>query len=567
MKKILFLLATICANVAFSQSVNKVAAPFLGDESPKREVRAVWLTTIGGLDWPHSYANGSRRSVEKQQRELTEILDKLQRAGVNTVLLQTRVRGTVIYPSQYEPWDGCLSGNPGVSPGYDALAFCIDECHKRGMELHAWVVTIPLGKWTGKGCASMRRKYPSLVKRVGDEGFMNPEKDGTGDVIADICREIAVNYDVDGIHLDYIRYPETWKDKVSKDRGRKYITDIVRKVNLAVKSKKPWIKLSCSPVGKYQDLPRQSSNGWNAYSRVMQDAQGWLCEGLMDMLFPMMYFKGNNFYPFAIDWKENSCGRIVVPGLGVYFMSPSEKNWDLSVISQEMEVLRQWGMGHAYFRSRFFTDNLKGIYDFASGTFDKDISLVPPMTWESSAVPDAPAEIVCDTLHNTLSWSGAKDNSGGPYLTYNVYSSDECPVDITKSTNLVASRREATSITVPFDGRFYAVTAMDRYGNESEALQNHKSVVRKPVRKDAPAKDLLPLFACDGKSVRIGKTAVNDSDLLQVVTMQGSVVKTVFVNTVIDVRTLPEGFYLIRTLGKKKSSHRLGYFKLERGAK
>lgn len=108
---------------------------------PKREMRAVWLTTIGGLDWPHNYARQGL-AIEKQQQELRTILDKLQKAGVNTVLLQARIRGTVIYPSDKEPWDGCLSGLPGTAPGYDALGFAIEECHKRGMELHAWVVTI-----------------------------------------------------------------------------------------------------------------------------------------------------------------------------------------------------------------------------------------------------------------------------------------------------------------------------------------------------------------------------------------------------------------------------------------
>lgn len=77
--------------------------------SPKREVRAVWLTTIGGLDWPHSYAQ-SKASIAKQQGELCRLLDQYAKAGINTVLIQTRVRGTVIYPSTYEPWDGCLSG-------------------------------------------------------------------------------------------------------------------------------------------------------------------------------------------------------------------------------------------------------------------------------------------------------------------------------------------------------------------------------------------------------------------------------------------------------------------------
>lgn len=98
---------------------------------PKREVRAVWMTTIGGLDWPKTYAH-TPRTIVKQKQELTALLDQLKKANINTILLQTRIRGTVIYPSAYEPWDGCVSGNPGMSPGYDPLAFAIEECHKGG---------------------------------------------------------------------------------------------------------------------------------------------------------------------------------------------------------------------------------------------------------------------------------------------------------------------------------------------------------------------------------------------------------------------------------------------------
>ena len=94
-----------------------------GWKLPKREVRAVWLTTIGGLDWPHSYAQ-NELMAGRQKQELCDILDKLQRAGINTVLFQARVRGTVVYPSQLEPWDGCLSGVPGrVRP--------LGLCHRR----------------------------------------------------------------------------------------------------------------------------------------------------------------------------------------------------------------------------------------------------------------------------------------------------------------------------------------------------------------------------------------------------------------------------------------------------
>lgn len=359
---------------------------------PKYEVRAVWLTTIGGIDWPHSYAS-SNYSIERQKDELRTILDRLQRANINTVLLQTRIRATTIYPSEYEPWDGCLSGKPGKSPGYDALKFAIDECHRRGMELHAWVVAIPVGKWNATGCARLRKRHPGLVKEIGAEGYMDPEKPQTAEYLADLCAEITGNYDVDGIHLDYIRYHETWPMKVSRRQGRANITNIVRAISHRVKSIKPWVKMSCSPIGKYKDLSRFSSYGWNAYERVCQDAQAWLRDGLMDALFPMMYFRGNQFYPFALDWSEQSYGRIVAPGLGIYFMSPGEKDWPLSDITREMLTLRHYGMGHAYFRSKFFTDNVKGIYDFAKETFNRHPALIPPMTWESTTIPTTPSAL------------------------------------------------------------------------------------------------------------------------------------------------------------------------------
>lgn len=515
--------------------------------SPKREVRAVWLTTIGGIDWPHSYAQ-SDRSIEKQQQELRSLLDQYQQAGINTVLIQTRIRGTVIYPSAIEPWDGCLSGFPGKSPGYDALRFVIDECHKRGMELHAWVVTMPVGKWGKLGCTSLRKKYPSLIRKIGPDGYMNPEDPRTASYLADICEEITRNYDIDGIHLDYIRYPETWKIKVSRDQGRAYITNIVRAIHDRVKTLKPWVKMSCSPVGKYDDLSRYWSHGWNAYTAVCQDAQGWLASGLMDELFPMMYFRGDQFYPFAIDWAEQGDGRIVAPGLGIYFLDPREGNWKLTDVTQEMEVLRQYGLGHTFFRGKFLTDNCQGIYNFAR-RFNATPALVPAMTWESSAKPAPPTAITIDG--NRLSWKGTT-----PY--YNIYSSRTWPVDINDPENLIVARRPATSLNIPADdGRYYAITAMDRYGNESRAVQSHGG--GQPMLQ---APTLLP---CDGYQLRVPKRpSTLDARLLVVETLQGSIVATLPYQAQISVATLQPGYYVLRSLGRKGVTHRIGYFKIDR---
>lgn len=539
-----------------------LAAVFTLAAQPKYEVRAVWLTTIGGIDWPHSYA-GSARSIERQKDELRDILDRLQRANINTVLLQTRIRATTIYPSAYEPWDGCLSGKPGKSPGYDALKFAIDECHRRGMELHAWIVAIPVGKWNGAGCVRLRKRHPGLVRKIGDEGYLDPEKPQTAEYLADLCAEITGNYDIDGIHLDYIRYHETWPMKVSRRQGRTNITNIVRAISRRVKSIKPWVKMSCSPIGKYKDLSRFSSYGWNAYERVCQDAQAWLRDGLMDELFPMMYFRGNQFYPFALDWNEHSYGRIVAPGLGIYFMSPGEKDWPLADITREMLTLRHYGMGHAFFRSKFFTDNVKGIYDFTAQSFNQYPALIPPMTWQSSARPSAPSGLSRRTQEDNvelLSWTPVdKDTTR---IMYNVYSSREYPVNTDDARNLTVVRLRKSSLIIPHDPtRYYAVTAIDRYGNESTPLQERHT------NPDTPETRITDrLLKCDGKTLSLPeKGSVLDASFVTIETLQGHIVATRLYNgTVADVSSLPEGMYVLRSLGRKGVTHRLGYFVIRR---
>lgn len=525
-------------------------------QSPKHEVRAVWLTTIGGLDWPHRYSyNGN--GTDSQKQELCTILDQYKQAGINTVLIQTRIRGTVIYPSQYEPWDGCLSGKPGISPGYDALQFAVDECHKRGMEIHAWVVTMPVGKWNAKGCAQLRKRFPKLIKKIGEDGYMNPEDAQTARYLADICEEITRNYDIDGIHLDYIRYPETWKQKVSKPQGRQYITNIVKAIHDKVKQLKPWVKMSCSPIGKFDDLSRYWSHGWNAYSKGCQDAQGWLRDGLMDELFPMMYFKGDQFFPFAIDWAEQSHGKIVAPGLGIYFLSPREGNWSLSTITQEMEVLRQYGLGHAYFRGKFLTDDTKGIFGFAK-RFCETPALIPPMTWANANPPTPPTSLKIQG--GSLTWEGSVNQSGAPYILYNVYSSQQYPVDVNDARNLIAMRLTNTQIhfSKSIEDKYFAITAMDRYGNESAPLQSHQ-----PKQTYSPKAELL---TCNGYQVELPeKGSVLDADMVVIETLQGKPIAVLpYRGKTANVADIKEGFYVMKSLNNKGRTHRLGFFMIKR---
>lgn len=534
--------------------------------NPKYEVRAVWLTTIGGIDWPHSYAQ-SERSAEKQKEELRAILDRLQKANINTVLLQTRIRATTIYPSQYEPWDGCLSGFPGKSPGYDALQFAIDECHKRGMEVHAWVVTIPVGKWNSYGCRQLRKRFPRLIKRIDQDGYMDPEATQTGCYLAEMCREIVQRYDVDGIHLDYIRYPETWKFRISKDQARGNITRIVEKIHQAVKKEKPWVKMSCSPIGKFDDLSRYWSHGWNAYTKVAQDAQAWLKDGLMDELFPMMYFRGDQFFPFAIDWKEHSYGKIIAPGLGIYFLDPKEGKWNISDITSELYHLRNIGEGHAFFRNKFLLDNHQGIYDFVTAHFNRYPALVPPMTWESNKRPQQPVTLCIEENEGTttLRWDNSLQYEDGtaiktPSIYNNVYASKEYPVDVHDARNLILTRTTRRQLTTRTGNTptYYAVTTTDGFGNESRAKQLNQTAVVKTATRYGKACRLTTT----GESI-ILPSSIHETDC-QYIIVKNMQEQAVYItkpqNRKINIKKIKDGIYTLNCVNYRNIEHTLGTF-------
>lgn len=522
---LLWAFLSLVTTTLYAQTTEDARNKYLYEkEHPLRETRAVWLTTIGGLDWPRIQAIDAR-SRERQKQELIRILDQYQRANINTVIFQTRVRAALLYPSKIEPWELSLTGVAGKDPGYDPLAFCIDECHKRGMELHAWVVCIPIGtkeRQAKYGAASLTRKRPELVKTAkGGEMFMIPGKPETADYIASICKEIVENYDVDGISLDYIRYPESIynfsdenlypraSSQSKADWKRENITRIVRRVHDVVKPIKPWVKLSSSPIGKYKDTSRYSAGGWNGYNAVWQDPILWLKEDWQDLLFPMMYFTGNNYYPFLFQWAEMANGHPICPGLGIYFLDPREGRWTLNEVRAEMHTARNSGIGGiAFYRGEFLTNNTKGIYDTTCDEFFPYPALTARMTWMGDTLaPTAPTSLYYkdgilywkSPLH-TLSNSPCEGEDSirkvpsplgedGREPLYNIYGSNTYPVDVTKAENLLAARVTDTQWQLNARAqkvRHYAVTAMDRLGNESPAAQEEKHTIELPEHINVP---------------------------------------------------------------------------------
>ena len=459
---------------------------------PKHEVRAAWITAVYGLDWPRTRAT-SPAGIQKQQAELVEILDRLHEAHFNTVLFQTRTRGDVLYPSAIEPFNAILTGRVNGHPGYDPLAFAIEECHKRGMECHAWMVTIPLGGQKhvrSLGKHSVTQKKRGICAPYRREYFLNPGHPQTKEYLMSLVKEVVSRYDVDGVHFDYLRYPEHAPRFPDRYEYRKYgkgrsveqwrrdnISEIMRHLYHGVKKLKPWVKVSTCPVGKFRDTSRYSSRGWNAYHTVYQDVQGWLGEGIQDQIYPMMYFRGNAFYPFALDWQEQANGRHVIPGLGIYFLDSSEGNWKLDEVERQLHFIREHRLqGEGHYRVKYLMDNTQGLTDRLMEKFYTAPALQPAMPWIDSIPPTAPAGLQATALEDgywKISWQASSDNDPRNAPTYVIYGSDTYPVDTQNPQHILAQGVRGTEYiyapVLPWKRcRYIAVTAMDRCGNESQ---------------------------------------------------------------------------------------------------
>ncbi len=471
MNKIYFLLILLCC----------CTVSLFASEPPVTEVRAVWLTTNYGLDWPRN-----RSSQEAQKQELLSMLDNLQQYHFNTVLFQVRARGEVFYHSNIEPMSSLVIAGGYGRPSFDPLALMVEECHKRGMECHAWIVTYPLGgdrHVRNLGSKSVIKKNPSVVKKFKGEWFLDPGNPRTDDYLLSIVNEIVTRYDVDGIHFDYIRYPDNrgqfpddgmyrlhGKGKSRADWRRDNITRFVTKAYDMVKKEKPWVQVSSAPLGRYRSLG-SNGHGWTALETVYQDAGKWMKTGKHDALYPMMYYKEQLFYPFVDDWVLNGNNRIVVPGLGAYQMV--ELGWSRQDILNQVDYTRRKQVhGQAYFRADNVLSNTKGIQQSLKEYYRYPAKL-PAMTWLSDSVPERPGDLRAEKRLGglfELRWLADERNRR---VTYNVYRSERDDFSREKPENLLAAGLRDSVFTCDVEDNdkayYYYVTVSDSYHNESEA--------------------------------------------------------------------------------------------------
>lgn len=464
----------------FSTTFGQISA----QTDPETEIRAIWLTTNWQLDWPSNIY-----SVEAQQNELIDILNQIQQANFNTVFFQVRIRGDVFYPSNIEPMSPFFFKNvqSAYNVPYDPLEFALKECHRRGLQCHAWFVTFPVGtpkQVQAQGYASVVKKKPELCKLYRGEWYLDPGNPLTRHYILSLVDEIVTRYDIDGIHFDYIRYPENAAKFPDSDTFRKYgrgetleewrrnnINDLVRNIYSEVKNRKPWVQVSCSPIGRYKALnPRKGT--WTAYESVHQDAGLWMEEGIMDAVYPMMYYNESEFGQYVNEWEKKSKGRFVVPGLAAYRLMQEEGNWRTNDLTDQIDFIRSnFSAGMAFYRAGNILNNTKNIKNIISQNYFQYPAKLPPMSWLKTTLPSNPInlKVYKEEEYVAIEWD-ASNNEQQTYTLYQSYSKD---IDIKNPQNIVMTRIDGNKIYLRTkeeeSGVYYTITATDRYNNESLA--------------------------------------------------------------------------------------------------
>lgn len=466
--------------------------------NPPTEIRAVWLTTNWQLDWP-----SDNFSSDAQQKELIAILDELQKANFNVVFFQVRIRGDVFYKSNIEPISPFFLKNvrSAYNISYDPLAFAIQECHRRGINCHAWFVTFPVGskkQVEAQGNSSVVKRQPGLCKLHLGEWYLDPGNPLARYYILSLVDEIVANYDIDGIHLDYIRYPENANKFPDNDTFRKYgrglsldewrrqnINNLVSDIYYQTKKTKPWVEVSASPLGRYKTLnPRKGT--WTAYESVHQDAGLWMEEGIVDAIYPMMYYNDNNFSQYLKEWEKKSNGRFVVPGLGVYRLLREEGDWTSRDIVEQMNVIRyNRSAGMAFFRAGNIIHNVKNIRHVIESNYFSYPAKLPPMTWLKSTPPAIPLGLQIYRNGDLLivEWLPG-DNQQQTFTLYQSYSKN---IDTTDPRNILITRVHGNKVYLRIrneqNGIYYAVTATDRYNNESRPTSSAFFVLSSDIQK------------------------------------------------------------------------------------
>ncbi len=344
-----------------------------------QEVRGVWLTTNAGLDWPDKNA-----TVEERKKKLVDMLDRLEKAHFNLVLFQVQANGDVAWDSKIQPAMEQFTGNGVRRLDYDVCRFVIDECHKRGMKCHAWVVPYRLGteaaasKYRNNHVGHAIYRHRDMCVKYRGAYYLDPGLPSVRKYLVKLYKELLEKYDFDGINLDYTRYPgDDFPDGASfrrhnshkldkNDWRRDNINRFVAELYKAVKKIDRNIAVGSAPIGTYKNVKGYKNT--TAYGSFQQDPGEWIASRHHDLVIPQMYWGEDfGFSTHLSTWVDVADGQSLIVGLAPYKMV--EGKWTASDVIQLMnKAVKAKGVdGVCFFRAAHILGNdrrVKELYNY-----------------------------------------------------------------------------------------------------------------------------------------------------------------------------------------------------------
>ena len=473
---LLFVVATVCANTV-------------------REFRGAWIQCVNGQFMGMSTAD--------MQKTLTYQLDELQKDGANAIIFQVRPECDALYNSSIEPWSRFLTGEQGKAPSpyWDPLQWMIEQCHKRGMELHAWInpyraKTKTTHVLSPKHIAHKRR---DLVFEYDGQYILNPAYDENRQYICHVVGDILRRYDVDGLHIDDYFYPYpaagcTIPDEKLYRRNpgghsnigdwRRYNVNLfMKEMHDTIRAVKPWVKFGVSPFGIYRnkksDPNGSDTRGLQNYDDLYADVLLWINNGWVDYCVPQIYWQIGHptaDYKTLIQWWDrNASARPLYIGEDVErtvkYKDDDNPNQHQMPAKYKLHDFANNVQGTVLWYAKAAVDNIGNYGKMLRNVYWRTPALQPLMPFISKKQPGKPRKV-------KMVWT-----SDGPMLFWTAPKTKSKSKDWASNAHQYAVYCDGTLVAVTSDTFFklpyvdgktkhtYVVTSLNRIHNESKAVK------------------------------------------------------------------------------------------------
>ena len=475
MKKLILVLSLVFCHSIISEALAQT----------KREFRGAWIQCV----------NGQFQGIgtEQMQKTLTYQLDELQKDGVNAIIFQVRPECDALYPSTLEPWSRFLTGQQGRAPQpyWDPLQWMIDQCHARGMELHAWIN--PYRAKT-KGTASLSVdhiiiQHPERCFDYDGLTILNPALPENRDHICAVARDIVSRYDVDGIHMDDYFYPYpvagvAIPDCKTPDQRREYVNLFIRQFYETVHQTKPWVKVGISPFGIYRNKRSSDigsdTNGLQNYDDLYADILLWVNNGWLDYCVPQLYWeignKAADYETLIHWWGQYASARPLFIGEDIERTAKANQQAAKQQLHEQVPAVQ----GTVLWYAKAAVDNTGNYGTNLRQQYWRYPALQPQMPFLDKKAPKKPRSL-CPVWTNDgylLFWTAPKAKDWGDEATrYVVYRFAKGEKVNTEDPSHIIAITADTWLKLPYvngsQKYTYVVTALDRMQNESKGAKKN----------------------------------------------------------------------------------------------